>query len=37
MNEVELRLGGLPTGIYLIRALDARGRQAVVRVDTLHI
>ena len=27
LNEVEFRLGSLPTGIYLIRALDVRNRQ----------
>ena len=33
LNELELRLGGLPTGIYLIRVQDAAGRQGVVRVN----
>ena len=32
-NEVQLRLGSLPTGIYLIRAVDALGQQGVVRVN----
>jgi hypothetical protein len=32
LNEVELRLGGLPTGVYLIKAVDVAGRQATVRV-----
>ncbi len=32
LNEVELRLGGLPTGIYLIKAVDALGRRGVVKV-----
>ena len=32
-NEVELRLGALPSGIYLIRSIDTLGRQAVVRVN----
>ncbi len=32
-NEVELRLGTLPTGLYLIRLRDAAGRQATVRVS----
>ncbi len=31
-NEVELRLGALPSGVYLIKAVDAAGRQATVRV-----
>jgi hypothetical protein len=33
LNEVEFRLGSLPTGIYLIRAVDAQNRQGVVRVS----
>ncbi len=33
LNEVELRLGSLPTGLYLIRLRDAAGRQATVRVN----
>ncbi|WP_373516042.1 reprolysin-like metallopeptidase, partial [Persicitalea sp.] len=32
LNEVELRLGRLSSGIYLIRAVDASNRQATVRV-----
>lgn len=33
LNEVELRLGALPTGIYLIRLRDAAGRQGAVKVS----
>ena len=33
LNEVGLRLGGLPAGLYLIRATDARHRQGVVKVS----
>ncbi len=33
LNEVEFRLGTLPTGIYLIRATDAHNRQGVVKVS----
>ena len=33
LNEVELRLGALPTGIYLIRAVDALNRQGVVKIS----
>ncbi len=33
LNEVEFRLGTLPTGIYLIRALDAQNRQGTVKVS----
>ena len=33
LNEVEFRLGILPTGIYLIKAVDALGQQGVVRVS----
>ena len=33
LNEVEFRLGTLPTGTYLIRVLDAQNRQAVERVS----
>ena len=33
LNEVGLRLGSLPTGLYLIRATDARHRQGVVKVS----
>ncbi len=32
-NEVELRLGSLPAGVYLIRVVDAAGRQGTVRVS----
>ncbi len=32
LNEVELRLGALPSGVYLIRARDAVGQEATVRV-----
>jgi len=33
LNEVEFRLGTLPTGIYLIKAVDALGQKGVVRVS----
>ncbi len=33
LNEVKFGLGTLPTGLYLIRAVDALGQQAVVRVS----
>lgn len=33
LNEVKFCLGTLPTGIYLIRAVEALGQQAVVRVS----
>lgn len=33
LNEVQFRLGTLPTGIYLIRAVDEESRQGVVRVS----
>jgi hypothetical protein len=33
LNEVEFRLGGLPTGIYFIKAMDMQNRQSVVRVS----
>jgi len=33
LNVVEFKLGTLPTGIYLIRAVDALGQQGVVRVS----
>lgn len=33
LNEVKFGLGTLPTGIYLIRAVDALGQQGVVRVS----
>ena len=33
LNQVEFRLGSLPTGNYLIRAIDALGQQATVRVS----
>ncbi len=33
LNEVVFRLGSLPTGIYLIKAVDALGQQATVRVS----
>ncbi|GHB58159.1 hypothetical protein GCM10007390_09540 [Persicitalea jodogahamensis] len=33
LNQLELRLGTLPTGLYLIRAVDALGRQGVVKVS----
>jgi len=33
LNAVEFKLGTLPTGIYLIRAVDALGQQGVVRVS----
>ncbi len=33
LNEVEFRLGSLPTGIYLIKAVDALNNQGVVRVS----
>ncbi|MPR33638.1 choice-of-anchor Q domain-containing protein [Salmonirosea aquatica] len=32
-NEVEFRLGSLPAGIYLIRAVDAMNRQGVLRIS----
>ncbi len=32
LNEVQFRLGSLPTGIYLIRGVDALNHQGVVRV-----
>ncbi len=32
LNQVEFRLGTLPTGIYLIQAVDALGQQGVVRI-----
>ncbi len=33
LNQVEFRLGGLPSGVYLIRAVDALNRQGVVKVS----
>ncbi len=33
LNEVEFRLGSLPTGVYLIRATDGLNQQAAVRVS----
>ena len=33
LNQVGLRLGTLPTGVYLIHCADAVGRQATVRVS----
>ncbi len=33
LNEVEFRLGSLPTGIYLIKAVDALNNKGVVRVS----
>ena len=33
LNEVEFRLGTLPTGLYLIKATDALGRKGVVKVS----
>ncbi|GHB58151.1 T9SS type A sorting domain-containing protein [Persicitalea jodogahamensis] len=33
LNQLEFRLGALPTGLYLIRAVDALGRQGVVKVS----
>ncbi len=33
LNEVKLRLGTLPTGVYLIRCVDEAGQQATVRVS----
>ncbi len=33
LNEVPFRLGSLPTGLYLIRAVDALNRQSVVKVS----
>ncbi len=33
LNEVEFRLGSLPTGIYLIRAQDALNRQGTVKIS----
>ncbi len=33
LNQVEFRLGGLPSGMYLIRAVDALNRQGVVKVS----
>ncbi len=33
LNEVRFGLGNLPTGIYLIQAVDALNQQAVVRVS----
>ena len=33
LNKVEFRLGSLPTGIYLIRSVDALNRQGVVKVS----
>ncbi|GHB58249.1 hypothetical protein GCM10007390_09670 [Persicitalea jodogahamensis] len=33
LNEVGFRLGTLPTGMYLIRAVDALNRQGVVKVS----
>ena len=32
-NEVEFRLGSLPSGVYLIRAVDALNREGTVRVS----
>ncbi|GHB53785.1 FG-GAP-like repeat-containing protein [Persicitalea jodogahamensis] len=32
LNEIELRLDSLPTGLYLVRLRDAAGRQAAVRM-----
>lgn len=32
-NEVEFRLGKLPSGMYLIRVLDGQSNQAAVRVS----
>ena len=32
-NEVELRLGALPAGLYLIRTVDAAGRQGVTKIN----
>ncbi len=33
LNEVEFRLGSLPTGIYLIRGVDILNQQSVVKVS----
>lgn len=33
MNEIKIKLGTLPTGIYLIRVIDALNHQGVVRVS----
>ncbi|MPR35346.1 T9SS type A sorting domain-containing protein [Salmonirosea aquatica] len=33
LNEAEFRLGSLPTGIYLIKVIDALNQQGVVRVS----
>ncbi|GHB85707.1 T9SS type A sorting domain-containing protein [Persicitalea jodogahamensis] len=33
LNEVEFRLGSLPTGIYMIKVVDALNQQGVVRVS----
>ncbi len=33
LNKVQFRLGTLPTGVYLIRAVDALNRQGVVKVS----
>ena len=33
LNEVVFRLGSLPTGVYLIRAIDSLNQQGVVRVS----
>jgi len=33
LNDVELRLGALPTGVYLIRSVGVQNRQGVVRVS----
>ena len=33
LNEVDLKLGALPAGIYLIRAVDSMNRQGTVRVS----
>jgi hypothetical protein len=33
LNEVEFRLGSLPGGVYLIRVIDALGRQGTMRVS----
>ena len=33
LNEVKFRLGGLPTGVYLIKYVDALNRQGVVKVS----
>ena len=33
LNEVEFRLGTLPTGVYLIRSVGVQNRQGVVRVS----